>query len=144
MEAVSSTSQSATVAAAGSSGSSAPAGKPKRRTSERRLQQELRAMMYGFGDVEEPLAQSMELMEDMIIDYVQLLLKKALAACEDRHRGVKRPGAAEAKIKERDLLFALRKDRKRCARVAELLEVWQEQKAATSGKAAEEYANDSD
>ena len=51
---------------------------------------------------------------------------------------------ADAKVQEWDLLFVLRRDRRRYARGVELLEVFKEQKTATSGKAPEDYANDSE
>ena len=101
-------------------------------------------MMYGFGDAEAPLPESTALMEDLVVDHLQQLLGRALAAGEERQRNVKRPAGGEIKIKERDLLFALRKDRRRHARVVELLEVWREQKAATKTRNPEDYDKDDD
>ena len=45
-----------------------------------------------------------------------------------------------SRIKERDLLFVLRKDRKRLHRVLELLEVFEEQKQARGNQQPEELA----
>lgn len=94
----------------------------------RRFQRELRSMMYGFGDDRQPQAQTVQLMEDMVVDYVQKLLQQATAASEARQRGARRAG--EVRVRDRDLLFALRKDPRRYERVQELLEVWKEVKAA--------------
>mmetsp|Transcript_20963 Transcript_20963/g.70894 ORF Transcript_20963/g.70894 Transcript_20963/m.70894 type:complete len:97 (+) Transcript_20963:2-292(+) len=88
-------------------------------------------MMYGFGDARQPLARSVELMEELVVDYVQQLLHRAQGACESRQRGAR--GVGVAKVKERDLLFALRRDPRRQQRVEELLEVWKEVKAARGG-----------
>ena len=94
----------------------------------RRFQRELRSMMFGFGDDRQPQAESVQLLEDMVVDYVQTLLQHAQQASEHRTRGTKRAG--EAKVRERDLLFVLRKDCRRQERIVELLEVWKEVKAA--------------
>ena len=67
-------------------------------------------------------------MEDLVIDYVQQVLQQAYTACEERQRGPKMKAGAEVKVKERDLLFVLRKDPRRYRRVQELLEVFREQK----------------
>jgi len=81
-------------------------------------------MMFGFGDVSNPLPQSTQLMEDFVLDYVQQVLHKASAASEERHK----LDGKKLRVIERDLLFVLRKDRRRYERVRELLEVWEEQK----------------
>merc|ERR1712228_904236 len=98
----------------------------------RRFQRELRAMMFGFGDSSAPLTQSVQLMEDMVTDYLQQLLHKASEACEHRQR-LQRRGADSTnapKVREKDLLFVLRKDHRRLRRVQELLEVYEDQKEA--------------
>lgn len=97
-------------------------------TDGRRFQRELRSMMFGFGDDRQPQEESVQLLEDMTVDYIQRLLQKAQETCEYRTRGAKKAG--EAKVRDRDLLFVLRKERRRHERVVELLEVWKEVKAA--------------
>ena len=93
-----------------------------------RFQRELRSMMYGFGDDRQPLTRSVLLMEELVVDYISSLLQRAQSASEQRQRGARGGGAA--RLKEQDLLFALRKDPRRQRRVEELLEVWKEVKAA--------------
>ena len=85
-------------------------------------------MMYGFGDDRQPLARSVELMEDLVIDYVHQLLQRAQVACETRtqQQGRKKAAANAARVHERDLIFALRKDPRRKQRVEELLKVYDE------------------
>ena len=125
--------EGADAAAAGdASGSGAT---PKKRVDEdglrsdgRRFQRELRSMMYGFGDDRQPISQSVRLMEELVVDYVQQVLHRAQGACESRQRGAR--GGGGVRVKERDLIFALRKNPRRQQRIEELLEVWKEVKAA--------------
>ena len=55
---------------------------------------------------------------------------------------MKRITPASARVRERDLLFVLRRDKRKLERVRELLEVWEEQKEARHGKAPEAYEKD--
>ena len=50
-------------------------------------------------------------------------------------------GSTSTRIKEKDLLFVLRKDRKRLDRVLSQLEVYEEQKEAR-GKPPEDFSKD--
>jgi transcription initiation factor TFIID subunit 13 len=111
-------------------GASTSAGKQSAASSSRRFQRELRSMMFGFGDDRHPQTETVELLEDMVIDYVRQLLQKAQEVSEHRELGSKKAG--KAKVRDRDLLFVLRKDRRRYERAVELLEVWKEVKAARS------------
>mmetsp|Transcript_35302 Transcript_35302/g.92648 ORF Transcript_35302/g.92648 Transcript_35302/m.92648 type:complete len:197 (-) Transcript_35302:381-971(-) len=120
---------------------STDANKPERSRSKitapasstgRRFQRELRSMMFGFGDDRQPQAESVQLLEEMVVDYIRGLLQQAQQTCEHRVRGARKAGS-EAKVRDRDLLFVLRKDRRRHERVIELLEVWKEVKAARGG-----------
>ena len=54
------------------------------------------------------------------------------------------PGSSTSRIKEADLLFVLRKDRKRLHRVLELLEVFEEQKQARATENVDEMAKSYD
>jgi transcription initiation factor TFIID subunit 13 len=94
--------------------------------------------MFGFGDDANPLPQSIALMEDLVVDYLQRVLHSAADTCEERSRHARRGGEAP-RVKERDLLFALRKDKRRLRRAQELLEVYEEQK-----EARKDYAKDQD
>mmetsp|Transcript_6426 Transcript_6426/g.19035 ORF Transcript_6426/g.19035 Transcript_6426/m.19035 type:complete len:105 (+) Transcript_6426:3-317(+) len=101
-------------------------------------------MMYGFGDAAAPLPQSVSLMEDLVVDYLQRVLHRASEVAEERQRHVRRSSAEGARVKERDLLFAIRKDSRRLQRAQELLEVFDEQREArkTYAKDHEEYAKE--
>ena len=65
---------------------------------------ELKGLMYGFGDKESPDNESAELLQEYVIEYIQNI---SLAA----YRRNKRKGSNEISL--RDLLYVLRKDKKR-------------------------------
>ena len=94
-------------------------------------------MLYGFGDVRTPLPQTVQVTEDLVVDYVTQILRKASAAAEERVRSTR---GGSSRIKECDLLFVLRKDRKRLSRVLELLEAFEEQKQARGKEQPDELA----
>eukprot|EP00041_Stephanoeca_diplocostata_P019547 m.423334 g.423334 ORF g.423334 m.423334 type:complete len:285 (-) comp21333_c0_seq6:415-1269(-) len=71
---------------------------------------ELRKMMYGYGDVPNPADASVLMLEDLVCDYLLALSSKAILAS-------KRRGA----FRVEDILFHLRHDRKKYARVKEML-----------------------
>lgn len=66
---------------------------------------------------------------------------QASEAGEERQRQQRRGAGSggAAIVKERDLLWILRKDPRRHERVRELLEVWEEQKEARVGRQPEDY-----
>lgn len=70
---------------------------------------ELRCMMYGFGDDRNPYTESVELLEDLVLKYINDTTRKAM--------DVGRTG----KITVDDIMFLIRKDKRKCARVKELL-----------------------
>ncbi|XP_076444481.1 transcription initiation factor TFIID subunit 13-like [Babylonia areolata] len=70
---------------------------------------ELRCMMYGFGDDQNPYTESVDLLEDLVIEYITEMTKKAME--------VGRPG----RIAVEDIIFLIRKDPKKYSRVKELL-----------------------
>ncbi|KAK7478915.1 hypothetical protein BaRGS_00029896 [Batillaria attramentaria] len=70
---------------------------------------ELRCMMYGFGDDQNPYTESVDLLEDLVIEYITEMTKKAME--------VGRPG----RISVEDIIFLIRKDPKKYSRVKELL-----------------------
>ena len=69
-----------------------------RRKFARRFQKDLPQMLYGFGDVRTPLPQTVQLMEDLVVDYVTQVLRKASAAAEARQRATR--GSSTSRIKE--------------------------------------------
>lgn len=77
---------------------------------------ELRCMMYGFGDDQNPYTESVELLEDLVLRYINDITRKAI--------DVGRTG----KITVDDIMFLIRKDRRKCRRVEKLLEMNEELK----------------
>ena len=70
---------------------------------------ELRCMMFGFGDDQNPYTESVDVLEDLVIEFITEMTKKAL--------DVGRPG----RISVEDVIFLIRKDAKKYSRVKELL-----------------------
>ena len=73
---------------------------------------DLSYMMYGFGDAKEPDPESVELLEDMLVEYLTNVAHRAMEVAERRGR-----------MQTEDLLYVIRNDRKKFARVDELLEM---------------------
>eukprot|EP01111_Echinosteliopsis_oligospora_P009458 TRINITY_DN2776_c0_g1_i1.p2 TRINITY_DN2776_c0_g1~~TRINITY_DN2776_c0_g1_i1.p2 ORF type:complete len:102 (-),score=29.65 TRINITY_DN2776_c0_g1_i1:79-384(-) len=86
---------------------------------KRMFTRELRHMMYGFGDVMNPLPESVELVEDLVIEYISEMTRMAMEV-----------GTKRGKLQTEDLVFLVRKDRKKYARVRELLRMNDELKRA--------------
>ncbi|XP_075255948.1 uncharacterized protein LOC142348461 [Convolutriloba macropyga] len=81
---------------------------------------EIRCLMYGLGDSKTPYIESVELVEQLVMKFVVNLLNKAQDVSS-------RPGG---KVAIEDIVFVLRKDRAKFARVKELLTVNDELKKA--------------
>ena len=75
--------------------------------------------MYGFGDVENPDQESVELLQEYVIEYIQNI---AYAA----YRRNKRKGSNELSL--RDLLYVLKKDKKRYYRIKNLISFYDDTK----------------
>lgn len=72
--------------------------------------------MYGFGDVENPDPDSVELLEQFVIEYIQNI--SILAFKRSKRRGFN-------EIKLKDLLFVIKKDKKKFYRVPSLLSFYE-------------------
>ena len=79
-------------------------------TGQQQFARELRLMMYGFGDDANPRPDSVEVMEEILLQYLHDL-------CSDAAKVSKMRGT----VKVEDFIFALRKDPKKHARAEELL-----------------------
>ncbi len=75
-------------------------------------------MMYGFGDAAEPLGESIDLMEDAVVNFVQETVRfRLIFEAQKSWKVQTRPG----KMSVEDVLFVIRKDKKKYARAVELL-----------------------
>ena len=81
---------------------------------------ELKGIMYGFGDVENPDHETVELLQEYVIEYLQNI---AYAA----YRRNKRKGSNELSL--RDLLYVLKKDKKRYYRIKNLIHFYENAKS---------------
>jgi len=116
--------------AEGSAGGSAGAGKGKTSGAQQAadsslkrkrglFNKDLRLMMYGFGDDPDPMPETVHLMEDILIDYVTDLVHKSQNVASRR-----------GKLTTEDVMFLVRKDSRKFARVKELLAMNEELKRA--------------
>ena len=82
------------------------------------FQNSLSKMMYGGGDDEKPLPQSIQLMEYIITDFIQSFCIDAQNLAERNDR----------QVRIEDFLFLIRKDLNKYKRVSELLEFFSDLK----------------
>ncbi|KAL0084591.1 transcription initiation factor IID, 18kD subunit-domain-containing protein [Phycomyces blakesleeanus] len=89
-----------------------PGTGPGRRKTVRKgmFAKDLKLLMYGFGDVQNPAADSIAVMDDLVIDYITEMCLKASKVAENR-----------GKVRVEDFKHILRKDAKKLARVEELI-----------------------
>ncbi|KAL3668645.1 hypothetical protein V7S43_005945 [Phytophthora oleae] len=74
------------------------------------LVESVKHMLFGFGDEAEPLEETAELMEDLVVEYVHSMTKKAMELA-----------TIKGKLDTECFIFQIRKDPERYARIAELL-----------------------
>ncbi|KAJ2847398.1 hypothetical protein IWW36_003874 [Coemansia brasiliensis] len=82
---------------------------------------ELPTLMYGFGDTSPPLSESVDVLEDILIDYINNVCIQAAKVSGRR-----------SKVTVDDFKFVLRKDPKKLARVEELIAMNKEIETARS------------
>ena len=75
-------------------------------------------MLHGFGDHPSPYVETVDAVEDMAVQFVQEMTLKAMQ--------VGKPG----KVHAEDIIFLIRKDAKKYARVKDLLTMNEELKKA--------------
>ena len=90
---------------------------------------ELRCMMYGFGDDQNPYTETVDLLEDLVIEYIVETTKKAME--------VGRPG----KMSVEDVIYLIRKDAKKYSRSKELLMMNEELRKARKAFDEVKYVN---
>ncbi|KAE9045543.1 hypothetical protein PR003_g4335 [Phytophthora rubi] len=83
------------------------------------LVESIKHMLFGFGDEAEPLDETAELMEDMVVEYVHAMTKKAMELA-----------TIKGKLDTECFIFLIRKDPERYDRIAELLRANDEFRAA--------------
>jgi len=84
-------------------------------------------MMYGFGDEQVPFTESVDLLEDLVVEYITEMTLKAMEV------------GKKGKVHVEDIVFLIRKDPKKYARVKDLLTMNEELKKARKAFDAESY-----
>ena len=96
-------------------GGGAEGGQGKR---ERLFSKELRCMMYGFGDDQNPYTESVDILEDLVIEFITEMTHKAMSV------------GRQGQVQVEDIVFLIRKDPRKFARVKDLLTMNEELKRA--------------
>jgi len=76
---------------------------------KRLFAKELRCMMFGFGDDHNPYTESVDMLEDIVLEFIIQMTQQAME--------VGRSG----RVTVEDVLYLVRKDKRKTARVHELL-----------------------
>lgn len=84
----------------------------KKKPKPRLFTKDVKALLYAYGDVEEPLPETVNAVEDLLVNYVVDL-------CHDAHAYSK--VTLRQKVRVEDFKFALRKDPYKYGRLEELL-----------------------
>ncbi|KJE93393.1 hypothetical protein CAOG_04186 [Capsaspora owczarzaki ATCC 30864] len=102
----------------------------KEREAQRKrlFSKEMRVMMYGFGDSVDPQPESADLLEDVVLEYIGDLCKKASVLASSR-----------GQLQTEDFINIIRRDPKKYGRVRELLVMHEEIKRARRAVDEKEY-----
>ncbi|XP_064097218.1 transcription initiation factor TFIID subunit 13-like [Macrobrachium nipponense] len=95
---------------------------------KRLFSKELRCMMYGFGDDQNPYTESVDLLEDLVLEFITQMTQRAME--------VGRSG----RVQVEDVLYLVRKDKRKYARVHDLLNMNEELKKARKAFDEVKYA----
>ena len=79
---------------------------------------ELRYMMYGFGDDPNPYNETVDLVDDLVVEFITEMSLKTMEV------------GKKGKMHVDDLLFLIRRDPKKYARIRDLLQMNEELKQA--------------
>eukprot|EP00288_Rhodomonas_lens_P000148 CAMPEP_0177732548 /NCGR_PEP_ID=MMETSP0484_2-20121128/23177_1 /TAXON_ID=354590 /ORGANISM="Rhodomonas lens, Strain RHODO" /LENGTH=168 /DNA_ID=CAMNT_0019245803 /DNA_START=44 /DNA_END=550 /DNA_ORIENTATION=- len=84
---------------------------------------DLKRMMYGFGDMEQPLPETVEVMDDIVCEFISRLTEQVVVLSEKRGK--------KGKLATEDVLFLVRKHPKMYYRAKELIRLDKEIKRAS-------------
>ncbi|KAF8560508.1 hypothetical protein P879_11798 [Paragonimus westermani] len=97
------------------------------RGRKRMFTREIRSMLYAFGDDENPLPETVAVLEEVAVRHIIQMTRKALR--------IGRPG----KISVEDVTYLVRRDPKKFSRVKELLLLSEELRRARKAFEEDEY-----
>jgi len=95
---------------------------------KRLFSKELRCMMYGFGDDQNPYTESVDLLEDLVIEFITEVTHKAMEI------------GKTGRVQVEDILYYCKKDPRKYARVKDLLNMNEELKKARKAFDEVKYA----
>lgn len=98
---------------------------------KRLFSKELRCMMYGFGDDQNPYTESVDFLEDLVIEFIT----------ETTHRAME--VGRTGRVQVEDIIFLVRKDQRKYARVKDLLTMNEELKKARKAFDEVKYVGES-
>ncbi|XP_048201626.1 transcription initiation factor TFIID subunit 13-like [Perognathus longimembris pacificus] len=75
---------------------------------KRLFKKELHCMMYGFGDDQNPYTESVDILEDLVIEFITEMTHKALSI------------GRQGQVQVEDIVFLIQKDPRKFARVKDL------------------------
>uniref|UniRef100_A0A914WK15 Transcription initiation factor TFIID subunit 13 n=1 Tax=Plectus sambesii TaxID=2011161 RepID=A0A914WK15_9BILA len=82
------------------------------------FRRELRSMVYGFGDDKVPYAETIEILDEIVVEYVRLIIMRAMDV------------GKSGKVTLEDIHYLIRRDVKKYGRVKDLLSMSEELKKA--------------
>lgn len=95
---------------------------------KRMFSKELRCMMYGFGDDQNPYTESVDLLEDLVIQYITEVTYKAMEV------------GRQGRVQVEDIMYLMKKDPRKYSRVKDLLLMNEELKKARKAFDEVKYA----
>jgi len=95
---------------------------------KRLFSKELRCMMYGFGDDQNPYTESVDFIEDIVIEYITEVTQKAMET------------GKTGRVQVEDIMHLVRRDTRKYARVKDLLTMNEELKKARKAFDEVKYA----
>ncbi|CAG0885834.1 unnamed protein product [Darwinula stevensoni] len=107
-------------------GESQPIQADKRK---RLFSKELRCMLYGFGDDQNPYTETVDFLEDLVIQYITEMTHKAMEV------------GKSGRVQVEDIIYMVRKDARKYARVRDLLNMNEELKKARKAFDEVKYAS---
>nr|XP_034492597.1 transcription initiation factor TFIID subunit 13-like [Marmota flaviventris] len=84
-------------------------GTEGRQTERYFFSKELRCVMYGFGDDQNPYTESVDILEDLVIEFITEMTHKAMSI------------GRQGRVQVEDIVFLIQKDPRKFARVKDLL-----------------------
>lgn len=105
-------------------------GGPGRKKQRVNFKDDLKTIMYAFGDVKHPERDSLELLEEYMLSFVSKIVDKGIK----RRR---RRDSTNPKLSKEDLLYIIKSDPKWMARIAYIMELKEEIKEIQAKKKGE-------